>query len=201
MEEERYSADGRMHDSQRLKELQALPLWRKIQITQARIIEWYNYYEGQVYVSFSGGKDSTVLLDLARRIFPDIEAVFVDTGLEFPELRKFVKTFDNVTWLHPVKYNRKTRNYDRISFKEVIMQYGYPIGSKNISQYVNEIRHTNSEKLKELRLNGIGSKTGIGVLSKKWRILIDAPFECSEKCCVVMKKKPAHLYDRESGIS
>ena len=35
MEEERYSADGKIHDSQRLKELQALPLWRKIQITQA----------------------------------------------------------------------------------------------------------------------------------------------------------------------
>ena len=199
MDEERYSIDGKIHDSQRLKELQALPLWRKIQITQTRILEWYNFYEGKVYVSFSGGKDSTVLLDLARRVFSDIEAVFIDTGLEFPEIRDFVKTFNNVTWLHPVKYNRKNREYERISFKEVIMNYGYPIGSKNISQYVNEIRHTNSEKLKELRLNGVGSKTGIGVLSKKWRILINAPFECSEKCCVVMKKKPAHLYDRESG--
>ena len=45
----------------------------------------------------SGGKDSTVLLDLARRIYPDIPAVFIDTGLEYPELRDFVKTIPNVT--------------------------------------------------------------------------------------------------------
>ena len=97
MDEERYSSDGKIYDSQRLKELQALPLWRKIQITQARIMEWYSFYEGQVYISFSGGKDSTVLLNLARRIYPNIEAVFVDTGLEYPEIREFIKTFDNVT--------------------------------------------------------------------------------------------------------
>lgn len=48
-------------------------------------------------MAFSGGKDSTVLLDIARKIYPDIEAVYNDTGLEYPELREFVKTIDNVT--------------------------------------------------------------------------------------------------------
>lgn len=57
--------------------MQAWPLSRKIQVTQTRIIEWYIKNKGQVYVSFSGGKDSTVLLDLARRIYPDIPAVFI----------------------------------------------------------------------------------------------------------------------------
>ena len=51
-----------------LKYLQSQPLERKINITITRIIEWYQRHNGQVYVSFSGGKDSTVLLDLARRI-------------------------------------------------------------------------------------------------------------------------------------
>ena len=55
----------------------------------------------QVFTSFSGGKDSTVLLDLARQVCPDIPAVYVDTGLEYPELRDFVKTKDNVIWLRP----------------------------------------------------------------------------------------------------
>mgnify|MGYP000264252689 CR=1 FL=1 len=55
-------------------------------------MEWYMRYDGQVFISFSGGKDSTVLLDLARRVYPDIPAVYVDTGLEYPELRDFVKT-------------------------------------------------------------------------------------------------------------
>lgn len=49
----------------------------------------------------SGGKDSTVLLDLARKFYPDIEAVFVDTGLEFDQIRSFVKTFDNLILLKP----------------------------------------------------------------------------------------------------
>ena len=72
--------DG-VHDQNRLKELQKLPLERKIMITQTRLIEWYKHYDGQVYVSFSGGKDSTVLLDIARKMFPGIPAVFINTGL------------------------------------------------------------------------------------------------------------------------
>lgn len=94
MNNDRYSDDNKVHDTQRLKELQALPLERKVLITQSRILEWYNYWNGQVYISFSGGKDSTVLLHIVRNLFPDVEAVFVDTGLEYPELRAFVKTFD-----------------------------------------------------------------------------------------------------------
>ena len=97
MNNDRYSDDNKVHDTQRLKELQALPLERKVLITQSRILEWYNHWNGQVYVSFSGGKDSTVLLHIVRNLFSDVEAVFVDTGLEYPELRAFVKTFNNVT--------------------------------------------------------------------------------------------------------
>ena len=68
--------DNTVHDAQRLKELQALPLERKIQITQNRIQEWYMHYDGGVYVSFSGGKDSTVLAHLTKQLFPDVPLVF-----------------------------------------------------------------------------------------------------------------------------
>lgn len=96
---------------QDLSVMQAWPLERKIRVTQAKIIEWYHHYGGKVAVSFSGGKDSTVLLDLARRAFPDIPAVFVDTGLEYPEIREFVKTVPNVTWLRPeMPFQRSYRN-------------------------------------------------------------------------------------------
>lgn len=50
--------------------MQAWSLERKIRVTQAKILEWYHHYGGKVAISFSGGKDSTVLLDLARRAFP-----------------------------------------------------------------------------------------------------------------------------------
>jgi 3'-phosphoadenosine 5'-phosphosulfate sulfotransferase (PAPS reductase)/FAD synthetase len=72
---------------------------------------------GGVYISFSGGKDSTVLLDLVRRCHPDVPAVFIDTGLEYPEIRSFALSKDNVVRLEPQLYNRHTREYERITFK------------------------------------------------------------------------------------
>ena len=69
------------HTISDLYQMQSLPLEAKIKMTERRLQDWYEYYNGQVYVSFSGGKDSTVLLHIARRLFPDIKAVFVDTGL------------------------------------------------------------------------------------------------------------------------
>lgn len=55
-----------------LKQRQSLPLEAKIQLTRQRIIDFYEYFDGEVYISFSGGKDSTVLLDIARKIYQDI---------------------------------------------------------------------------------------------------------------------------------
>ena len=184
--EDRFSSDGTVHDKIRLKELQSLPLDRKIGITIARIVEWYKYWNGLVYISFSGGKDSTVLLHIARQIFPDIEAVFVDTGLEYPEVRENVKRWDNVTWLKP-----------KMNFRQVIEKYGYPVISKEQSAFIKEYRTTKSEKLKNIRING--NKYGRGKISKKWQFMINAPFLISDKCCDVMKKKPAKIYERETS--
>ena len=70
-----------------LRTLQALPLELKVAKTKLRIREWVNEFgvEG-VYVAFSGGKDSTVLLHIVRQLYPEVEAVFVNTGLEYPEI-------------------------------------------------------------------------------------------------------------------
>ena len=74
-----------------LQELQALPLYLKIRLTKQRIREWVNRYgEDGVYVSFSGGKDSTVLLHLVREEYPNVPAIFCNTGLEYPEIVQFV---------------------------------------------------------------------------------------------------------------
>lgn len=121
---------GALHSREELEEMQRLPLQRKIQITTARIIEWYQHYDGKVYVAFSGGKDSTVLLDIVRRIYPDVPAVFSDTGLEFPEVREFVKSCENVTIVRP-----------EMNFRKVIEVYGYPVISKRVADTV-EYGHT-----------------------------------------------------------
>lgn len=167
--------------------MQHLSLDIKISMTKSRIRQWYNEFSGDVYVSFSGGKDSTVLLHLVRELYPEVPAVYVDTGLEYPEIRDFVKTIDNVTWLRP-----------EMNFKEVILKYGYPIISKEQSAFIQEYRTTKSEKLKKIRLEG--NKYGRGKISKKWRFLIDAPFLIGDKCCDIMKKNPAKKYEKETGL-
>ena len=42
------------------------------------------------YVAFSGGKDSLVVLDLARRVDPDVPVVFFDSGLDYPETYEYL---------------------------------------------------------------------------------------------------------------
>lgn len=167
--------------------MQQWPLERKIQVTQTRILEFGLKLDNKVCISFSGGKDSTVLLDMARRVFPDIEAVFFDTGLEFPEVRAFVETVDNVKWIRP-----------KMNFRKVIETYGYPIISKHIAGYIASARNNpDSTRAKYLR-GDIPSKC-FGFSGGKYYYLVDAPFKCSEYCCTVMKKQPMHRYFKDTG--
>lgn len=209
-----------VHDAERLKELQTLPLERKIQITQTRIIEWYQHYNGNVFVSFSGGKDSTVLMNIARKIYPNIPACFSNTGLEFPEIQRFVKTFDNVDIVTP-----------EISFAKVVEIYGYPLISKDVAeciQYSRKIgkqynnhhlrdslngkityqpKHklidTSSAKYKRTELMGEIKRTGTEEKSAfnkdKWLPLArELPVMISGYCCNKMKKAPTHKYQTQN---
>ena len=169
-----------------LKQRQGHPLEIKERLTENRIRSWYEHWNGEVYISFSGGKDSTILLDIVRRLYPKVTAVFVDTGLEYPEIREFVKSIDNVIWLKP-----------KISFIETIKKYGYPIISKENAEKIYQIRNTNSNKLRNKRL--YGDAKGNGKLPEKWKFLINAPFKISGTCCEVMKKRPVKRYEKTSG--
>lgn len=69
-----------------------LPWETKLQLTKTRIQEWHENWGGQVYLSYSGGLDSTVLLHLIRMTLgEEIPAVFSNTGLEFPEIVRFAR--------------------------------------------------------------------------------------------------------------
>lgn len=178
------------YTSKDLKIMQSWPLERKIQVTQTRIIEWYQKNDGKVHVAFSGGKDSTVLLDLVRRIYPDVPAIFVDTGLEYPELREFVKTIPNVTWLRP-----------EMSFRKVIEKYGYPLISKEVAGHIYSARNNPNGKTAQRFEDGNSHdiKYGNTYSYVKWKPLKDSCIPISSMCCDIMKKKPAKKYERQTG--
>lgn len=140
---------------------------------------------GQVYVSFSGGKDSTVLKHIVDSMYDDVPSLFVNTGLEYPEIQKFAMSQKNVITVRP-----------EMRFDEVLRKYGYPVISKVVSHSVGVARRNPHGNVAKKIFNPNGS----GFFNHyKWNFLVDAPFLVSEKCCDTMKKNPAKKYSKETG--
>jgi 3'-phosphoadenosine 5'-phosphosulfate sulfotransferase (PAPS reductase)/FAD synthetase len=179
-----------------LKELerkQALPLREKIALSLELIRDWHEAWEGMVSVSYSGGKDSSVLLWLVRSLYPDVPAVFCHTGMEYPEVIKLVLTTPNHVVLRP-----------DMRFGNVIRCYGWPVASKKIARGINILRHPTDKNQNVYRLyaegiNRFGQPVNGFKVPQQWRFLVNAPFNCSDHCCDVMKKKPSAKYERETG--
>ena len=177
--------------------MQEWSLDHKILVTQTRLMEWYQKNNGNVYISFSGGKDSTVLLHIARKLFPDIIAVYVDTGLEYPEIREFVKTVPNVEWIKP-----------EMSFRQVIRKYGYPLISKEASSNIHyarrakergDIKAYNRYALGERVNRRTGEVYSFMKLSTLAMKLVNSDIPVHSRCCQIMKKKPVHKYEKRTG--
>ena len=111
-----------------MNQLQSLPLDAKILMTEQRIREWYDYFDGDVCVSFSGGKDSTVLAHIVHSMYPDVPLVFADTGLEYPEIREFARRM-GAEFVRP-----------KMMFVDVITRYGYPLISKEVAEAIHFAR-------------------------------------------------------------
>lgn len=167
-----------------LKIYQSLPLDLKVALTQDRIrhaVETFG--TGGLYVAFSGGKDSTVLLHLVRDLYPEIPAVFMNTGLEYPEVRRFAMSFENVAVLTP-----------RMTFKDVIIKYGYPFFGKEIAKAISEARRGLSLALSKFDPNSDYGHRYPKCCYEKWKPALGVDFNISARCCDVMKKAPAKAY-------
>jgi len=179
------------HTLEDLKRLQSMPWERKVLVSQTRIMEWYHRNDGRVCISFSGGKDSTVLLHMVRQQFPDVVASFVNTGLEYPEVVEFVKSFDNVTIIRP-----------KLSFRQVLEKYGYPVISKDVALTISGYRRGAAwavERMTGTNRDGSPHKYREN-LYKRWRFLLDAPFEISDACCVHIKETPLARYGKAGQL-
>ena len=186
------------HTRYDLRQMQSLPLDAKIVMTQERIRQWYDHWDGQVYVSFSGGKDSTVLKHIVDSMYDDVPSVFVNTGLEYPEIQQFVR------YVKAGKYDCFNPDVEIIRpemrFDEVIKVYGYPVVSKEVAEriyYAKRGAHWAIQCMNGLNPNGTESE--FKKRTSKWKYLTEAPFDVSHKCCTIMKKAPSKKYETETG--
>lgn len=174
---------------------QNLLLPEKVLLTRARIHDFYRKSNGKVFISFSGGKDSLVVLNEVRKLYPEVPCVFVDTGLEYPEIRDFVRTIPNVIWLKP-----------KLTFKAIIEEYGYPVISKQQSRNLSDVQNatTRNQHTVRLRLTGL-TKNGVKIkdsslkIPKKWLYLTSSNIKFSDKCCFYLKKHPIFEYQKQTG--
>lgn len=176
------------------QELQERQLWSLDQkIDRLGVIDqFYQRLNGQVYISFSGGKDSTVLYWLARKIYPDIKAVFCNTGNEYPDIVKFVRGMKdsglNIDIIQP-----------KLKPKEVLAKYGFPLVSKETSQLVHVIKYNPNSKRAQAAMTK--PKTELFAMPRKWEFLINEPFKTSHMCCDKLKKEPFFYYSRDNNLA
>lgn len=212
----------------------AWPIEEKMAHAAVKFIQYYLHFQGQVYLAFSGGKDSQTLNWIIREIFNGrwkkyiefeifvfcnenglnydeinyhtiIEnkiwglppRVFCDTGLEFPELRKHVKTFPGTVWIRPKR-----------KFPDVIKNIGVAVGSKQIAMQLRRLKeytknpskkNAATRKLYETGIRRDGKKSKHLGLSPFWKRMLNSPFNVSDQCCDIFKKEPWDRYERETG--
>lgn len=187
--------DKQQYRKENISLMMSWSLEQKIEHSKKRISEFFTAVDGKVYVAFSGGKDSTVLLHLVRSLFPDVVAVFVNTTNEFFEILSFVKNTSNVITLFP-----------KMSFNQTVQKYGFPLVSKKVARAISDLRENKPTtfNVRNLYLTGYNKK-GVFVrsfkLAKKWYPLFEsAQFNITSKCCDILKKEPAHRFEKESGL-
>lgn len=152
--------------------------------------------ENKSYISFSGGKDSVATSLLIDMALPKnkIPRVFIDTGIEYNEVREYVKWYQN-------KEPKTIIIKPQVNVKAMLEEYGYPFKSKQHSHNVAIYQR-----------NGM-TKTNINYLGKGYKVTFLCPkmlhyqftpefkIKLSDKCCYKMKKEVARKYEKESGRS
>lgn len=170
----------------------SLPLDIKVAMTKTRIREFVREYglDG-VYLSDSGGLDSTVLRHIMRECYPEgFTSVYLDTWLEYPQIRKLIKEqVPNLTVIKPT-----------MSMKEIIQKVGWCFPSKDVAQLIEGVRK--NKKWAILKINGLdanGKPSAYRQQYRKWWPLVDSEHLISPGCCIEQKEKPILIYEKETG--
>jgi len=176
-----------------LKRRQAMSLDDKMHLSMERITEFGEAFDWHVASSFSGGLDSSVMVHIIERVYPNLPRVHCNTGLEYPEINRHVARTKNVVVMRP-----------KIPFHRVVKEKGWPIASKKTARGLSVLRNPtennqNIYRLYDIGINRFGQKVEGYKVARQWRFLVDAPFPISDLCCNIMKKEPMHRYEKETG--
>lgn len=166
-----------------------LTLFDRIEVIKTTINK---YGEGNFYISFSGGKDSTVLSHLVDMAIPNnnIPRVFIDTGIEYLAIREFVltkaKADERFQIIKPSKPIRK-----------LLEENGYPFKSKEHSMKVGLYQKGSRAKNIMAYKDGENSFSCPKMLLYQFEEGFD--LKLSSDCCLNLKKRPVHKWEAESG--
>ena len=155
------------------------------------------YGEDNFYISFSGGKDSTILHHLIDMAIPNnrIPRVFINTGIEYLDMVKYVKEL--------AKQDKRIIVYNsNVNITNMLKKYGYPFKSKEHSLYVSVYQRSGYGKTVKKYVEGIkqnGEKSFVKCPVKlKYQFTNDNNLKISDKCCHKLKKEVIHRYEKES---
>lgn len=161
-------------------------------IVKIKSISKENRFFERAYVSFSGGKDSTVLHRLVDIALPGnrLPRVFINTGIEYRAVVEFV-----------LKLAEKDERFVIIrpgkNIRDVLKEHGYPFKSKEHSCKLAMFQKGSTSESVKKYWKGRGQFTCPDVL--RYQFNKDFGLKISDRCCTELKKKPVHEWERLTG--
>ena len=157
------------------------------------------YGEENFYISFSGGKDSTVLSALVDMAVPEnkIPRVYANTGIELNMIRDFVfekqKQDERIIVIKP-----------SVPIKKMLEEEGYPFKSKEHSNRVDIYNRYGMDCITVPRylgeIDGYGTRYSCPkILRYQFTDEFKEHLKISDKCCLRMKEEPLAKWAKENN--
>lgn len=154
------------------------------------------YGEENFYLSFSGGKDSTVLHELLDLAIPGntIPRVYANTGIELNLVRQFVQ--DKAEQDQRVVIIKPSQ-----PIKKVLEENGYPFKSKEHSFYLETYQRNKAyTKTVNRYLYPSEKRKSFGCPQVlRYQFTPDFDLKISDKCCNELKKKPLKQWQKDNN--
>ena len=149
--------------------------------------------ENRSYISFSGGKDSTVLHYLIDQALPGnkIPRVYLNTGIEYKFVVEYVKEMAETD-------NRIVIVNSGVNIKQMLEEVGYPFKSKEHSLYLSVYQNSGNTKTVTKYLTRTDNRFACPD-NLRYQFTPEFKLHISNKCCYKLKKDVAEKWRKENG--